>query len=912
MKNLILLLLFLIPTLSQALEIETSQRTLPATSSGPQWVPIQFATPFSDIPVVIVSPGPSPGGEPFTIRIKNVTTTGFLAQTVEPTGPNGANHMTVTMTYMAVERGVHGLPDGSFLVADVIDTTAQQFGLNFSNPGAWDQVGFGIVYNNIPAVVAQVQTINNEQNSIPAQHSAPFLTTAIDDVTNIGFQISLERSEAIPGDVVQPETIGWVSITGDAWGTLIDTSGNEVLWETLVIPAQPGQGGMGFDQNCKVANLSAPHQQVTPAVISMNSRNGQDGGWAAICNIDTDSISFKINEDWYFDREREHDQETVSVIVFGSGIIDLDLDDDDDGIDDLVELQIGTDPNNPDTDGDGLCDGLIDVPNVCLGGDDALSGEDSDDDGIINALEQDSDNDGVLDTFDVCQGHDDSNDIDFDGIPDGCDPIDDRPVDMEIDAEIDQQIIDQQIIDLAIPDLSIDAEIDLQVIDLAIPDLAIPDLAIDQQVIDFAIPDLKLDKEIVDMLVVVDNQISDVSTPVRDAEQIPVEIDTGLPGEFVGGWGCYQNNSSSPIYMLILPLLFIRRRISLVVIFLLISGFVFAEVPKHQTHRISYGDEFLSMDSPADGKGSLKLVSSYAWESLVYRNSVLEDDILVQHLFQQEMVGQINIDSFFLGADAAIQNIVGEEMELILPRFSAGVSYEDGFGVSLRQGYILGDNPTPDTELTVGYYGSRSGIAVGIRLEDYTNDLVTEVSAGTYYGPESFRLSLEWTLMQYDSYTPSEVFTGVRIEAGDFIVHPAIGVGVSNSPGTPKLRGLLSISYNFAEEEKAKVTVSPPPPAKKKETIKKEETTKKKQKSPISQSVYKSLDKIVELMNSSPTMKIKIEVGVSGEKNKDYLKSVIKVVESYLVKLGISQDRIEMVSKEKSDINAIDVIIVSL
>jgi len=125
MKKIIALLLFLFPLFSQALEIETSQRNLPTTSSDPQnaWVQINFSTPFSDIPVVIVSPGPSPGGEPFTIRVKDVTPSGFKAQTVEPTGHNGPTHLGVTITYLAVQKGVHGLPDGSFLIAETTETT---------------------------------------------------------------------------------------------------------------------------------------------------------------------------------------------------------------------------------------------------------------------------------------------------------------------------------------------------------------------------------------------------------------------------------------------------------------------------------------------------------------------------------------------------------------------------------------------------------------------------------------------------------------------------------------------------------------------------------------------------------------------------------------------------------------------
>jgi len=923
MKRIIALLLFLFPLFSQALEIETSQRNLPTTSSDPQnaWVQINFSTPFSDVPVVIVSPGPSPGGEPFTIRVKDVTPSGFKAQTVEPTGHNGPTHLGVTITYLAVQKGVHGLPDGSFLIAETTETTTQQVGLNFPFPGSWDNVLFDIAYNHTPAVVAQIQTMNNEQNATPGQHSVPFLTVAIDDVTNTGFKVALERSEALPGEVTTPETIGWVSITGDAWGALIDINGNEILWESLVVPAQPGTGGMGFDQTCKSASLVAPHQQTTPAVISMNSRVGQDGGWAAVCGLGTNFISFKINEDWYADSERNHDQETIGVIVFGSGLIDLDLDNDDDGIDDAVELELGTNPDDPDSDGDGLCDGVIDVPGICQGGDDALSGEDTDGDGIIDALEQDSDNDGVLDMFDLCQGHDDNDDLDYDGLPDGCDPIDDRPIDMAIpDMEIDAEI------DAAIPDMAIDMEVDQQIIDLAIPDLQIPDLAIDAEIdqaidqqivdlaipdlaIDLAIPDLELDTEIIDAIIM-DKQIVDVFVATPDAEVIPV--DAGPPGEFVGGWGCSQSNSPSPIYILLLPIVFLLRKRLLMTLFLfLISGIVFAETPKHQTFRITYGDKFLTMDSPSKDRAILKLSTSYAWASLVYRIPDVEDEVLVEHLFQQELMAQWNIDYFFFGADAAAEQILGQGFELILPRASIGVSYEDGFGVTIRQGIIFDETKKPDTEITLGYYGSSFGIATGLRLEDYTRELVRELTTALYYGPESLRMVLEWTRTDYDVYSPSEALVGVRMEIGPVVLQPALSAGITNEPGTPKLRGLFSITYQIEEEKKAPI-VEPPVVEKKKEEPKPKVVEKPKEEAKVAPSVFKSLDKIAELMKSSETMTIKIEVNAPKGKDKEYVERVIEQVKKYLVRIGIQKERMEFVNKGNTGISAIDITIVTL
>ncbi|MEE3081691.1 MAG: hypothetical protein VX308_00855, partial [Candidatus Thermoplasmatota archaeon] len=89
-------------------------------------------------------------------------------------------------------------------------------------------------------------------------------------------------------------------------------------------------------------------------------------------------------------------------------------DKDGDGLTKGVEDGIGTDANNPDTDGDGYCDGPLTVVGVCEGGDDfpldAGAHEDTDGDGMPDTLtgpstsdpalveDLDDDNDGLSDT----------------------------------------------------------------------------------------------------------------------------------------------------------------------------------------------------------------------------------------------------------------------------------------------------------------------------------------------------------------------------------------------------------------------------------------------------------------------------------------------------------------------------------
>ncbi len=70
-------------------------------------------------------------------------------------------------------------------------------------------------------------------------------------------------------------------------------------------------------------------------------------------------------------------------------------DSDGDGISNSVEIALGGDPNQADSDGDGFCDGLIAVPGQCRSGEDLVGMRDTDGDLIPDALDADDDDDGV-------------------------------------------------------------------------------------------------------------------------------------------------------------------------------------------------------------------------------------------------------------------------------------------------------------------------------------------------------------------------------------------------------------------------------------------------------------------------------------------------------------------------------------
>ncbi|MDM8528334.1 PKD domain-containing protein, partial [Anaerolineales bacterium HSG24] len=101
-------------------------------------------------------------------------------------------------------------------------------------------------------------------------------------------------------------------------------------------------------------------------------------------------------------------------------------DTDSDGASDVLEINVGTNPENPDSDEDGVLDGpeimagldphVTDsdgdgIPDITEVGSDPNNPLDSDDDGTIDALDDDADGDGILDSVEGV------NDIDKDGKP---------------------------------------------------------------------------------------------------------------------------------------------------------------------------------------------------------------------------------------------------------------------------------------------------------------------------------------------------------------------------------------------------------------------------------------------------------------------------------------------------------------
>ena len=349
--SLALTLLFVaMPQVAMAWKMEVRQISTQDTYDLATFDTINFDVPFDTPPVVFALPT-SEGGNSANLRIKNVSTSGFEITITEPSEWDGP-HINMTFAYLAIEPGVHQLPDGTLIEAGTLDTTTEQVGANFMTMGAWDSLTFSAAFASPPALLTQVQTMANEAGNPPGGTSQPFLTVATSAVTASGASIALERSENTTGTVAVNETIGYVAFSSGVASNLFDSTGTSVLYETVGSSA----GISRWSNGCTTVNFTNTFPSPARTFASKVTRTDSDGGWLRTCGIPTSSAArLTIDEDIFFDSERSGTAEPASLVAFGSDFSsEFELPGDVDILQDQLEVGDTLDLSVEDTDLRGL------------------------------------------------------------------------------------------------------------------------------------------------------------------------------------------------------------------------------------------------------------------------------------------------------------------------------------------------------------------------------------------------------------------------------------------------------------------------------------------------------------------------------------------------------------------------------
>ena len=289
-----------------AFELEMGNVTVNDTFTVPSWTSVTFLRPFPVTPLVFALPT-TDGSDPSTLRIRNVTPTGFEIVQTEPSANDG-QHVTMPTAYLAVEPGNHVLPDGSRLLAFEYSTSS--FANRFIST-TWDPVVFPSSFSATPAMLASIQTTNNESGKPPNSPSAPFMDVGLRSVTAGSFQVTLERAESTAGSVTTPERIAILAIDNLANASFVDAFGTAVQLQSLATAANI----QGFDNGCFTNSYATSFSGAPLAVASAMTRNGNNGGWVRRCSQSSGGLGLTIDEDIDNDSERNHIGESAGIVA---------------------------------------------------------------------------------------------------------------------------------------------------------------------------------------------------------------------------------------------------------------------------------------------------------------------------------------------------------------------------------------------------------------------------------------------------------------------------------------------------------------------------------------------------------------------------------------------------------------------
>jgi len=278
-----------------------------------------FRNAFAAVPVVVVLPS-STGEDPATIRIRAVSQTGFEATIAEPYGEDGV-HSDMEVTFLAVAPGIRELgSSGLWLEAGLLSTRSLQAGAQCLMTGlqrSWTSLSFKHSFASRPALLAQVQSMRNEQQDVTQQSSQPWLTVAVNSLVASGASIALEMAETSQhGAVAQDEEVGYIAFQQGS-GTFQDFgTGFDIKVAAVVSP----RAVKGWDNGPVGVTYGADLGGSPLIVASQSSRKGGDGGWARL-HVGQNPPSatqafFVIDEDQTCNTERGHVAEEVSVVAF--------------------------------------------------------------------------------------------------------------------------------------------------------------------------------------------------------------------------------------------------------------------------------------------------------------------------------------------------------------------------------------------------------------------------------------------------------------------------------------------------------------------------------------------------------------------------------------------------------------------
>lgn len=254
------------------------------TNSG-QWHSESFSNSYSSPPVVIMGPLSSAGLNPSTVRVRNVTTTGFEWQIDEYDYLDGG-HTTETVSYLVMEEGVH-------------DINGQLFEVGRANVGSgYVTVSLAGTHSEAPVVLSQVESAANMASAT----DTIAVVTRTRNISTADFQLILQDQELNTGALAQ-ESVGYIAI--QPGGGYLNGSPFTVLTTGDVLT----HSYLNVDFGGVLSN---------PGILgNMQTLDGGDVCRMRFANPTDTSVDIWLEEEASNDTEVGHTTENAGLFIFG-------------------------------------------------------------------------------------------------------------------------------------------------------------------------------------------------------------------------------------------------------------------------------------------------------------------------------------------------------------------------------------------------------------------------------------------------------------------------------------------------------------------------------------------------------------------------------------------------------------------
>ena len=251
-------------------------------TSSTQWHSVSFTEALSN--AVVKMFGEDVTGDPFTLRVRNITSTGFEFQLDEYDYQDGATALE-NISWLAVASGSHTLANGTQIQAGFTTATNETSG----------SVNFVDNTYSSPIVFSQVSS-DNDLSAVVTRNSG---------VTSTGFTLQMQEEEAADGNHTT-EDIGWIAI--DAGGSVA----NGILSGTT--------GDVVTHTNTTV-NFGGTFAATPVFIADMQTLDGGDtAGSAGGAAVTTTQAQVYIDEETSADAETSHTTENVGYIALEEGV----------------------------------------------------------------------------------------------------------------------------------------------------------------------------------------------------------------------------------------------------------------------------------------------------------------------------------------------------------------------------------------------------------------------------------------------------------------------------------------------------------------------------------------------------------------------------------------------------------------